>query len=408
MQKNYNILTFSDVPLPSYTRAYRGNLFVDFASKGWLNTVYIVSPSSNVKFKNNKFVKVKSLYFKTPPFKNYQYRLFSRLFYISKLISQLIHFRIRNYKIDFIRTGSTYLSLFVLLTQKKQVPYFADICDFYSDLYREFDMPLSKILKPLIFWFEKKAINRADLVFVDTAAQREYIVEKFRFSSKRCVVLPNGILKEYYPFALKKDGNVLSHYGFNTKDKIIFYGGDISKIDGVEMVLKYVEQNRNIKALIIGKGNSKYIEELQQYIIDKNLKNNIVIDSFKHPKEAYKYISIADVCLAPFKITPTTSTVECGKIISYLMMGKPVVATNAAGVKSLYKENLAYFTDGNFDDFSNRLTLLLRYPISIKRMKELREIGERFDFKKIIKYEYNVIDKYFDDPNQDFSKFDYA
>jgi hypothetical protein len=36
-----------------------------------------------------------------------------------------------------------------------------------------------------------------------------------------------------------------------------------------------------------------------------------------------------------------------------------------------------------------------------------RQLGEKFDFKKIIEHEFFVIDEYFKDPKQDFSKYDY-
>lgn len=409
MPEKYNILTFSDVPIPSYERPYRGVLFVDYAPNEQLKNAYVISPKSNQEFQNKNII-LHADYFKTGNFKKNQYSLYFRLSNMFKLFLKLAKFRLqRNKKIDFIRTGSTYLSFLVFLTQKRKMPYFADICDFYSDLYGEFGMPFAPILRPLIFYLEKLALQRANLLFVDTTAQRKYQVEKLGVDPKKCIIVPNGIILDNYPFSLTKDKSILQSYNFSTTDKVLFYGGDISEVDGIEMIILFVQKNKNknIKALIIGKGKTEYLEKLKSQVTRARLEKHILFDSFKHYREAHKYISIADICLAPFKLTPTSNTVECAKIISYLLMGKPVLATAADGVRSLYKDNLSYFANGDFQEFSNKLHWLLQNPPSDEKKYKLRTLGEKFDFQKIIEYEYFLIDQYLKNPKQDFSKYDY-
>ncbi|MBM4401924.1 MAG: glycosyltransferase [Candidatus Cloacimonetes bacterium] len=409
MPEKYNLLTFSDVPIPSYTRPYRGVLFVDYAPNRKIENVYVISSESREKFKNKR-INLHTDYFSATDFKSNQYNLYFRLSNIFKLFLKLFKFRLQKaHKIGFIRTGSTYLSFLVLLTQKTKTPYFADICDFYFDLYQEFKMPLASFLKPLIFFFEKLALQRANLLFVDTAVQRRYQVQKLGVDARKCVVIPNGVILDNYPFSLKKDENVLRDYNFSPLDKILFYGGDISEADGVEMIIKFIQESKdkNVKALIIGKGKAEYLEGLKDKIAQLGLTNRVYLDSFKPYNKLHKYISIADVCLAPFRLTPTSNTVECAKIITYLLMGKPCLATEAEGIKSLYKDKVTYFRDGDFNGFSSRLHNLLENPIAKEESLKLRSLGEKFDFKKIIEHEYFIIDQYFKNPKQDFSKYDY-
>lgn len=408
MPRKYDVLTFSDVPIPSYARPYRGVLFVDYAPDERLGNVYVISAEPSEEFKNKRGI-LHTDYFGASDFKKNQYGLYFRLSSIFKLFFKLVKFRFKNsHKIDFIRTGSTYLSLLVLLTQKREIPYFADICDFYSDLYEEFRMPLAKMLRTVISYLERLAIRRANLVFVDTAPQRSYLVNKMGIEERRCVVLPNGLHADFFPFSLYEDKQTLHNYGFSHTDKILFYAGDISDMDGIEMIIRFAKENKKVKALIIGKGNEAYIESLKGVIVSDGLEDRVLLDSFKPYNEVYKYISIADVCLAPFRLTATSNTVECAKIITYLLMGKPCLVTEAEGVKSLYRDKIAYFKDGDFSDFSRKLHNLLRSPIIDENKYELRILGERFDFKKIIEHEYFVIDQYFKDPRQDFSKYDYV
>lgn len=409
MQKKYNILTFSDVPIPSYQRPYRGILFVDYAPHGRLKDVFVISPKSVDTFKNNEVSIISSQYFNGNfSFSKEQYLLRKRLVNFLHLIFKLLKFRIKNAKrVDFVRSGTTYLSLFLLITQKRNLPYFADICDFYSDLYGEFKMPLAKLFQPVIFLIEKIAQGRASLIFVDTTAQRNFLVRKMDVDKRRCVVIPNGVLLENFPYCPKKDKRVMELYGYATDERILFYGGDISKMDGIDLIIKFAENNRDVKVLIIGKGKSEDIEEIQKEIRTRNLEKNVTLDSFKPYSELYKYISIADVCLAPFRVTNTSNTVECGKIITYLLGGKRVLTTEADGIKSLYKSSIDYFKDGDYDDFSKKLLKLLENPVDDVAEKKRRELGEKFDFKKIIEHEFLVIDEYFKNPKQDFSKYDY-
>lgn len=409
MQKKYNILTFSDVPIPSYGRPYRGILFVDYAPHKRLGNVFVISPKSTKSFKNKEVTIISDQYFdESFDFSKEQYLLWKRFENWLFLLLKLVKFRLSNSKkVDFVRSGTTYLSLFLLITQRRDLVYFADICDFYSDLYGEFKMPLAKLLRPAIFFMEKIAQHRANLIFVDTSAQRDFLTKKMNVNGRQCVVIPNGILLENFPYHSKKDERVLESYGYTKNDKILFYGGDISKMDGIDLIIRFIETNRDIKALIIGKGKSKDLEDIRNEIRTKGLEKNIMLDSFKPYNELHRYISVADVCLAPFRLTNTSNTVESGKIITYLLGGKAVLATEADGVKSLYKDAVSYFKDGNYDDFSEKLLGLLSDKNDENAEMSRRRLGEKFDFKKIIEHEFFVIDQYFMDPKQDFSKYDY-
>lgn len=409
MQKKYNILTFSDVSIPSYQRPYRGILFVDYAPYGRLGDVFVISPKSTENFRNKEVVVISDQYFsKSFNFSKEQYLLGKRFMNWLFLLFKLVKFRFTNAKkIDFVRSGTTYLSLFLLITQRRKLVYFADICDFYSDLYEEFKMPLARFLKPIIFFIEKIAQHRANLIFVDTGAQRDFLIDKMGVSKGRCIVIPNGILLENFPYRANKDKAILESYGYALNDKILFYGGDISEMDGIGLIIRFIENHKDVKVLIIGKGKLSSLEEIRKEIKEKGLEKNITLDSFKPYGELYKYISIADVCLAPFRITNTSNTVECGKIITYLLAGKKILATRADGVSRLYKNTIDYFEDGNYNDFSVQLLNLLEKQENENAAIIRRQLGEKFDFKKIIEHEFFVIDEYFKDPKQDFSKYDY-
>ncbi len=411
MQKKYNILTFADFPLPSYKmRAHRAVLFIDYAPADAIGTVYLVSPFTEEQF--HATVNFRKLFFRSKDFKSYQYSLIYRIGSIIKLFKNLLWLRIKKSpNIDFIRVSNTYLSFIALLTQKRSTLLIADCCDFYFDLYREFGMPFSKSVSKIIFLLEKHVLKRADLLFVDTAAQRDLLIDKMGIDRKRCVVLPNGILLGNFPYVAHKDEEVMKNYKLKDNDIVLFYGGDISEMDGIELLFRFISDHKstynNIKLIILGKGNEQYLSYLKSKIISDSNENHIILDSYKPYEEAHSYISIADVCIAPFKLTATSNTVECGKIISYLLLGKHILATRANGIVSLYKEAIEYFEDGNYADFSQKLIHLMNNPASDAKRSVLRKLGERFDFKRIIEHELMVINTFMEYKDQDMTKYDY-
>jgi len=149
MRRKYNVFIPSEIPFPSYNRSYRVVLFVNHAPEGRLGNVYVTASKSD-EVLINKNVNVIYDYIKADSFKNNQYSIILRLWDLFKLFLKMIKFRFSNKgkNIDFIRSGTTFISFLILLSQKRKIPYFADICDFYFELYEEFNMPFAKIFKP--------------------------------------------------------------------------------------------------------------------------------------------------------------------------------------------------------------------------------------------------------------------
>jgi glycosyltransferase involved in cell wall biosynthesis len=391
MQKKINCLLFSDFEIPSYKRIYRGVLLIDSANVEKYNFT-TVSPYTKDTFINKK-ANIQKKYFKLF-FKNhnFQYSFISRTERIIKLFFTL--FKIRHLDFDIIYVGGSYLLPFAKFLKKTNSKIIINLCDFYSDLYVEYQMPFGKYLKNIIRCLEKKFLSYADFITVDTYAYKDLLVKNYNIKEEKCIVLPNGIDVKKFPYLKNKDKKILESYGFKEEDKVIFYGGDISHVDNIEMILEFANEykTKNFKFLIIGKGNNKYLEKLKDYISKNNLKNNVVIEGFKPYDDLYKYISIADVCLAPFKITETTNVTESSKIITYLLSGKKILATRAKGVESLYGKYIYYLDKGDYTEFKDKLLKLLKKKITENEKEVIRNHGLKFDFNLIIKQELKLIE----------------
>jgi glycosyltransferase involved in cell wall biosynthesis len=118
-----------------------------------------------------------------------------------------------------------------------------------------------------------------------------------------------------------------------------------------------------------------------------------VIEGFKPYDDLHKYISIADVCLAPFKITETTNVTESSKIITYLLAGKKILATRGKGVESLYGSYIEYLDKDDYFEFKDKLLKLLMKKNTEREKEILRNVGLKFDFNLIIEQELKLIEE---------------
>lgn len=395
MPKKINCLIFSDFEIPNYDRPYRGILFLEWSDNSKYN-FYIVSPFTETKFQKPSH-NIKVFYYQNDrKIKGSQYRIGFRIINLWRLMNALIEFKLKSIEIDLVYAGTTYLLLFAGLFKGKKTKIIANICDFYSDLYSGYKMPFGSLLKYPIKLIETVALSFADVITVDTTAQKLLLVSNYKINHDKCVVLPNGLIVEKFPYLETKEERVMKNYNFSQKDFIFFYGGDISEDDGVEFIIKFAHEfkfKENFKFLIIGKGNNTYISKLNNSISDLGLSEKVTIDTFKPIDELYRYISVADVCLAPFKVTNTTNVTEVGKIITYMLGGKKVLSTKADGVCSLYGSYINYFRDGDYDDFKTKLLQLTNIYLSNEERLKIRRHAEKFDFKTIINTEYEIVDR---------------
>lgn len=409
MPKKINCLIFSDFEIPNYDRNYRGILFMEWSDSS-IYKFYIVSPFSKSKFKKPVPNHETYYYENQNQMKKQQYRILSRLKGFCKLFFALLKFKKINKEINIVYVGTTYALLLATIFKINNIKIIANICDFYSDLYKGYKMPFGNLLEYPIKFLEKKALSLANVITVDTYAQKRLLITNYAVNKNKCVVLPNGLVTDNFPYIEKKDESIMRTYNYSKEDLVFFYGGDISEDDGIELIIRFANEHKNrknFKFLIIGKGNDNYIKKLNLLISKLGLFEKFSIESFKPIDELYKYISVADICLAPFKVTNTTNVTEVSKIISYLLGGKVVISTKAEGVCSLYGDYVTYFEDGNYNDFKTKIIEKTSKTLSKKERLSIRRHAEKFDVKNIIKTEYQIVEELMTQKNPDFEDFNF-
>lgn len=173
---------------------------------------------------------------------------------------------------------------------------------------------LSRLLKAV----EVRALNAAEVVLVDTEANRHMLVEEFRLMSGRVVSLPLAIDETLFLRATSsrvEDGHT----------RVLFVGTMIP-LHGVDVILDAIEQLRQQKNLvfrIIGDGQlSNHVAVRLSTLTDGQVEWR---RGWMGLEEIAQEIADADICLGVFSGGAKASRVLPFKLYMYMAVGKPII-----------------------------------------------------------------------------------
>ncbi len=194
-------------------------------------------------------------------------------------------------------------------------------------------------------------------------------VVKYSIESSCGVTAVSQSLKKDTVRALKTKSDIKVIYNFYTPKKVTMERNSVRKSLGLKetdfvavhlsnlravkripdllAIMSKVKKNKNIKLLVLAGGDfAPYLSLVKKFGIEKQLivKNNI--------KDIENYISAADIGL----YTSSEESFGMG-ILETMSYGKPVLATNAGGVKEVMKHGSTgyLFGKGKVGDFANKL-----------------------------------------------------
>ena len=168
----------------------------------------------------------------------------------------------------------------------------------------------------------RRAINNADHIIVchDPMAKLVKSINK----DKKVTTIPNGVDTELFA-PRQRDEALLKELGIEDRDTIIAFCGHITDVKGLDVLAraaKTVTQScRNIVFLIIGDG--PFLSDLKSLVAKLGVSNSFKFTGFV-PSQV-KYLSLADVCVAPYIPVPNLRFVHPMKTAEYMAMEKPVV-----------------------------------------------------------------------------------
>lgn len=223
---------------------------------------------------------------------------------------------------------------------------------------------------------ESKVYKTADLITFNSEGGRRFLIEKKNVPEEKIITLYNWVDIGAYnnlndPISFRK------RYGLENKF-IFLFGGIMGPAQGLEFLVRVAKAVSDLKDavfLLVGDGSEK--SKIEKEIKDLGA-DNVVIKSFI-PGDEYphlvKDIDVGLVCLSSENKTPFIP----GKILGYMVAGKPVVAflnKESDGFSIIEKARCGYASKS--DDLEAAVKIVRDIYNQKERLKEMGENGFKY------------------------------
>ncbi|AKB16443.1 Glycosyltransferase [Methanosarcina thermophila CHTI-55] len=207
----------------------------------------------------------------------------------------------------------------------------------------------------------KLILGRAEKIFVTSIdyCKNSFLSELYEKNPDKIVEIPNGVdIEKYNP---KNDGSIIRKR-LNIEDKkIILFVGALDKphfFKGVDVLLESFKRicNSNFHLIIVGDGDLKqnYIEKANKLGVN----SQVTFAGRVSDEDLPLYYAASDVTVLP----STTMGEAFGLVLVEAMAtGKPVIASNLPGVRSVVDdgENGFLVTPGDSESLASKINNLL-------------------------------------------------
>lgn len=258
-----------------------------------------------------------------------------------------------------------------------------------QDIFPQNAIDLGVLRNPFLIKFfkkiEKDAYQKADLIFVHSEGNLEFLKNRHRDISKKFIVLHNWVdTKEFETITRTNKFRKL----YELEDKfIILFAGVMGPSQGLDFVLELAEKVKDMEDLVflfVGDGMEK--EKLETLAKTKGLKN-VLFKPFVS-KEEYPYLvkdcDVGLVCLTNKNKTPVVP----GKILGYMAAGIPVLAflnKESDGHKIIHEARCGYTCEyGDIDKAEELIRKIYKNSDKANMGKDGFQYVKTYFDKKII------------------------
>ncbi len=228
----------------------------------------------------------------------------------------------------------------------------------------------------------RRFLKHADLVICAIIPDA---LQNYNIAPGKMLAVTNGVeLDCVKPKESKKNGDK-----FN-----IFYVGPVHWVRGVDILLEAVDRVSGeipVKLTLAGRVYDDFRSWLNEFIAEHNLDGVVEILGEIEFERVVNLMEKADVCVCPLADIKTRRYAYPIKVLQYLAMGKPVVATKTPGVAHFIKhgENGLLVSPDDPEGFAEAI-------LRIYRDIELREKLERNARPSVLQYDWGLINEKID------------
>ena len=232
--------------------------------------------------------------------------------------------------------------------------------------------------------------KNSDLVFAITP----HLIDKVKiYGCTNAVYAPNFVDPNQFKINLADRDELRAELGIKKDEIVIGYAGSFWYVEGVPVLIQafknLMKTHSKIKLAIMGWAHSpKTDDDVAKLVDDMNLKNDVVLIPAQLHEEVPKFLSSFDILCCPKIDCDINRLIVPIKIIEYLSMGLPTVASAVGGIPDTIEDGVdgLLVKPGDVKDLEDKLEWIIQNP---ERAKEIGESGRK---TVIEEYSYEAIE----------------
>ncbi len=234
-------------------------------------------------------------------------------------------------------------------------------------------------------WAKKEIewLNKVDkIITVIEEAVERYV--KLGIPRKKIFVVPNYVNLQSFEIS-EFDKNILEKYsGFFT----LVYTGGFDSHRGLETVIKAAPllkgKIENLKIVLVGSGSN--FDSLKNLSAKLKVDDVVVFEGWQPVEKLPSFIEAAEVGVIPHLKTVHTDNTIPHKLFQYMLLQKPVIASDCNPLKRILRETDAgtIFESGNEQKLTEKILELYQKPELRKVMgrKGEKAVREKYNWNK--------------------------
>lgn len=242
----------------------------------------------------------------------------------------------------------------------------------------------ASLLNWIIFYPIEKYLSKFTDCLI-TINDEDYNLAKRKFKAKR-IEFVNGVGVDQSKFDFKMSDTekheLRQSLGLKDDDFVLIQIGELNKnknqIMTIKTIKKLVKENKEIKLLLVGKGNLKdfYKEKIKEY----DLENNIHLLDFR--KDIPQLLKISDCLISTSKREGLPVN-----LIEAIMSGLPIIATNCRGNRDIAKkvveiDNINELYENINECIKNKDLFMCENPEKYKLESIIKKMGVIYNNEK--------------------------
>lgn len=314
------------------------NIYLELKERGYDVTVLTSEPSypnrnlyKDLSYWDDKKVEEDIIRIQ-PKTRKYTRNLFRRLILYIEIAFRLILSICRDkekYDYIFVSTPSIFIPIVGIFAKKrKKAKLILDVRDLWPDSFVGIGFFDSKIILKFAYKLERIIYHAADHIIINSKGFFAYIKEK-GIPPQKISFMPNSLTEEELSMPMKKE---------NSDVITVIYTGNIGLAQNIKKlveVAEYLKEFKNIKFKIIGYGYKK--NDISE-AIEKNTLPNIQLITPKNRRDTLTEVMSADIAYVSLVEEAAFNKVLPGKIIDYMSMSKPLIASVDGYAKEVIEE----------------------------------------------------------------------